>query len=83
MGFCISLYVYVGQLYHLRNLQKRRGGYVGGIISPAEPELVRHDLRAFCSSTAYPIVFVDVEPFGSADEYPRGTAFVGYSQDAK
>lgn len=46
------------------------------------PELIRPDLKEFCSFVAYPIVFVDIEPFAPAEEYPRGTAFVGYHQDA-
>lgn len=73
-------YVYVGQLRHLRNLRKRRGAYAGGIISPTEPDLIRGDLRSFCA--AYPVVFVDIEPFDSTGDYPNRTAFVGYSQEA-
>lgn len=40
-------YVHFGQVRHLQNLSERRDRYIGGIISPAEPELLRRDLRAF------------------------------------
>lgn len=75
-------YAHTGQLYNLRSLQKRRGEYFGGIVIPAEPEVIRPDLKEFCAYASYPIVFVDIEPFVEAEEYPRGTAFVGYHQDA-
>jgi ribose transport system substrate-binding protein len=75
-------YAHIGQLHHLRSLQKQRGKYFGGVIMPAEPELIRPDLKEFCSLVSYPIVFVDIEPFMQTEEYPRGTAFVGYHQDA-
>lgn len=73
-------YVHFGQLRHLRDLHKKRGEYAGGIISPTDPEMIRRDLTSFCASTAYPVVFIDVEPFHSVDDYPKNTAFVGYSQ---
>jgi ribose transport system substrate-binding protein len=75
-------YAHTGQLYNLRSLQKQRGEYFGGIVIPAEPEVIRPDLKEFCTFASYPIVFVDIEPFVEAEEYPRDTAFVGYHQDA-
>jgi ribose transport system substrate-binding protein len=75
-------YAHAGQLYNLRSMQKQRGEYFGGIVIPAEPELIRPDLKEFCSFASYPIVFVDIEPFVQTEEYPRYTAFVGYHQDA-
>lgn len=71
-------YVHLGQVRHFRNLSKQRGRYVGGIISPAEPELLRRDLKEFCISVGYPIIFIDIDPFDAAEHYPIGTAFVGY-----
>jgi ABC-type sugar transport system substrate-binding protein len=71
-------YVHFGQARHLQNLSERLGKYVGGIISPAEPELLRPDLTAFCVSAGYPVIFVDIDPFETAEDYPAGTAFVGY-----
>jgi hypothetical protein len=75
-------YAHVGQLRHLRSLQKQRGKYFGGVIISTEPELIGPDLKQFCSLVSYPVVFVDIEPFTLTEEYPRGTAFVGYHQDA-
>jgi hypothetical protein len=75
-------FAHIGQLHHLRNLRKQHSKYFGGIVSPAEPELIRPKLKEFCSFAAHPVVFVDIEPFVSIEEYPRGTAFVGYHQDA-
>ncbi len=75
-------YAHVGQLHHLRSLRRRRGKYFGGIVIPAEPELIRPDLKEFCSFALYPVVFVDIEPFVQTEEYPRDTAFVGYHQGA-
>ena len=75
-------YAHIRQLHHLRSLQRQRGKYFGGIVIPAEPGLIRPDLKEFCSFASYPVVFVDIEPFVQAEEYPRGTAFVGYHQDA-
>lgn len=75
-------FAHAGQLHHLRNLRKRYGKYAGGIVSPAEPDLIRPELKKFCSLAAYPIIFVDIEPFVSAEEYPQDTAFVGYHQSA-
>ncbi|MGH3942664.1 MAG: substrate-binding domain-containing protein [Pseudonocardiaceae bacterium] len=74
-------YVHLGQVRHFRNLSRQRGRYIGGIISPAEPELLRRDLKEFCSSTDYPIILIDIDPFDDAEEYPIGTAFVGYHPD--
>ncbi len=74
-------YVHLGQVRHLRNLSERRGRYAGGIISPAEPELLRRDLKAFCISAGYPVVLVDIDPFDAAEDYPDGMAFVGYAPD--
>jgi ribose transport system substrate-binding protein len=75
-------YAHTGQLRHLRSLRRQRGKYYGGIVIPAEPELIRPDLKEFCSFISYPIVFVDIEPFVQTEEYPQDTAFVGYHQDA-
>lgn len=74
-------YVHFGQVRHLQNLSERRDRYAGGIISPVEPELLRRDLREFCVSAGYPVVFVDIDPFDAAEDYPDGTAFVGYAPD--
>lgn len=74
-------YVHSEQVRHLQNLRERRNGYIGGIVSPAEPELLRNYLRSFCSSAGYPVIFVDIDPFGAAEDYPAGTAFVGYAPD--
>lgn len=74
-------YVHSEQVRHLQNLRDRRNGYIGGIVSPAEPELLRDYLKSFCVSAEYPVVFVDIDPFGTAEGYPAGTAFVGYAPD--
>ncbi|MGH3935820.1 MAG: substrate-binding domain-containing protein [Pseudonocardiaceae bacterium] len=71
-------YFHSDQVRHLESLRERRNGYVGGIISPAEPELLRRYLRPFCTSAGYPVIFVDIDPFKVAKDYPAGTAFVGY-----
>lgn len=74
-------YVHFGQVRHLQNLKRCRRRYVGGIISPAEPELLRPDVKAFCESVSYPVVFIDIAPFEAAEDYPAGTAFVGYASE--
>ncbi len=75
-------YAHSEQVRHLRNLLERRSGYVGGIIMPTEPELLRRYLKSFCDSAGHPVIFVDIDPFKAAEDYPAGTAFVGYSPDA-
>lgn len=43
--------------------------------------MLRRDLKEFCVSAGYPVVFVDIDPFDAAEGYPDGTAFVGYAPD--
>ncbi|MDQ3152688.1 MAG: substrate-binding domain-containing protein [Actinomycetota bacterium] len=74
-------YVRFGQSRHLRELTDRYQKCIGGIMSPVEPELFRHELREFCIVAGYPIVMVDINPFGSDEEYPPNVAFVGYDPD--
>jgi ribose transport system substrate-binding protein len=75
-------YVHYGQVRHLQNLSERRDRYVGGIVSPAEPELLRNDLKSFCVSMGCPVIFVDIDPFDAAEDYPANTAFVGYAPES-
>lgn len=74
-------YVRFGQSRHLLGLADSYQKCIGGIISPVEPEDFRHELREFCTVVGYPIVMVDVDPFGSDEEYPPDVAFVGYDPD--
>lgn len=74
-------YVRFGQSRHLRELTERHQKCAGGLICPVEPELFRHELREFCVVAGYPIVMVDIDPFGSEEEYPPDVAFVGYDPD--
>jgi len=74
-------YVRFGQSRHLRELTDRYQKCIGGIISPVEPELFRQELREFCTVAGYPIVMVDIDPFGTEEEYPPDVAFVGYDPD--
>ncbi|MGH3913584.1 MAG: sugar ABC transporter substrate-binding protein [Pseudonocardiaceae bacterium] len=74
-------YVRFGQSRHLWELIDRYQNCLGGIISPVQPELFRQELREFCTVAGYPIVMVDIDPFGSAEEYPPDVAFVGYDPD--
>ncbi len=75
-------YIHHGQVRHLRKLSGRHDRYVGGIIMPTEPDLLRHKLRTFCTSAGYPVIITDIDPFGAAEDYPADTAFVGYSPEA-
>jgi ribose transport system substrate-binding protein len=75
-------YVHYGQVRHLQNLSERRDRYIGGIVSPTEPELLRNDLKSFCVSMGYPVIFVDIDPFDAAEDYPANTAFVGYAPES-
>jgi ribose transport system substrate-binding protein len=65
------------QSHHLTRLLRRRH-YIGGIIVAADMHRLRDDLIMFCRDSRLPIVFTDIEPFDSAEEYPANTAFVGY-----
>jgi ribose transport system substrate-binding protein len=66
------------QSRHLIRLADRRREYLGGIIFAAEGSRLRDDLITFCRRSRLPVVFTDIEPFGTADDYPENTVYVGY-----
>ncbi|MFY1636356.1 sugar ABC transporter substrate-binding protein [Solwaraspora sp. WMMB335] len=65
------------QLRKLDSLRKTRSHTVGGFIIAAQPQHVLPELVEFCTSTEYPIVFLDVLPFADRRDYPARSAFVG------
>ncbi|HEU5161304.1 MAG TPA: sugar ABC transporter substrate-binding protein [Streptosporangiaceae bacterium] len=66
------------QSHHLRRLLDRRHDYIGGIIVAAEVHRLRDDLIAFCRNSRLPVVFTDIEPFDTEDQYPKNTAYIGF-----
>ncbi|HEX6470278.1 MAG TPA: sugar ABC transporter substrate-binding protein [Streptosporangiaceae bacterium] len=66
------------QSHHLSRILDRRRDYIGGVIFAAEVHRLRDDLIMFCRDSRLPVVFTDIEPFDSAEEYPENSAFVGY-----
>lgn len=76
-----SDYLGVSQLHRLRQIAARGKRYSGGFIIPADPTATHDELRALCRTVPYPIVFVDIAPFGPYAEYPINSAFIGYSAD--
>jgi len=65
------------QLLPLARLGRTRSDVQGCFIIAAQPEQVLPELRNFCSSARYPIVFLDVLPFSGQHALPTRSAFVG------
>lgn len=55
--------------------------YKGGIIVAYKHDRIKDELTELCNKLSYPVIFADVPPFDSENDYPANTAFVGY--DAK
>jgi ribose transport system substrate-binding protein len=66
------------QIRVLEDIVRHKSRYAGGLIVANEIEQTRESLVKFCASASIPVIFVDVEPFKNAEEYPPRTAFVGY-----
>jgi ribose transport system substrate-binding protein len=70
-----------GQTLHFRSIRKRSTEFVGGFIIAVDPESIRRDLVDFCQHVDFPVIFVDMRPFTTIQDYPANAAFVGYSAD--
>ncbi|MER7279316.1 substrate-binding domain-containing protein [Dactylosporangium sp. NPDC000244] len=69
-----------GQMLQLAEATRRPRDYSGAFLIVAEPEAMTADLRRFCSSVEFPVVFVDVMPFAQPDDLPARSCYVGSSQ---
>jgi ribose transport system substrate-binding protein len=69
------------QVRCLERTLARKNRYVGGFVIPAEPDVTHGDFSRICRAVPFPVVFLDVEPFARATDYPANAAFVSYDDE--
>lgn len=58
-----------------------RHHYTAGIVVPVEPHKTKPTILQFTKRFAKPVLFLDVQPFDSDEEYPPDTAYLGYDNE--
>jgi hypothetical protein len=57
------------------NIRAHVHRYTAGIVVPVEAHETKHEILKFTQRFAKPVLFLDVQPFDSEDDYPPDTVY--------